>query len=97
MACNPQLTWRLYWRSYTTDNCVVTPTRNDEGMPSPPRTAVLIVRAWTEGGPVPHLRARITQNLDVASADDVVTTATTVEEVCQTVRAWLEALLSPEE
>jgi hypothetical protein len=55
---------------------------------------VLLVRAWIEGGPdEPRLRARITETRDLTSSEQTVTTSATVDEVCRTVRAWLEELL----
>ena len=60
----------------------------------PPETSVLIVRAWVEGEPPVQLRARMIRIVDVTRPDEQVSTATTVEEVLQAVRLWLEELLA---
>ena len=57
------------------------------------RSGVLVVRAWVEGGTPAGLRARITQSRDLASTEQLVTAAATVDEILATVRAWLNALL----
>ena len=53
---------------------------------------VLLVRAWIEGGPEPRLRARITRTRDLTSTEQTVTTTATLDEICQTVKVWLEEL-----
>jgi len=58
------------------------------------RSAVLIVRAWVEGGPVPRLRARITQSRDLRQTEQTSMTTAVPDEIIETVRAWLDALLS---
>lgn len=58
------------------------------------RSGVLVVRAWVEGGTQAGLRARITQSRDLTSSEQIMTTTATVEEIIDTVRVWLESLLS---
>jgi hypothetical protein len=58
------------------------------------KTAVMVVRAWLEGGQTDQLRARITQSLDIAAPDEVVSTASTIDQVCTMVRSWLEAFIA---
>ncbi len=55
------------------------------------RTAVLVIRAWTERFPQNSLRARITQTLDISTRTSVETAAGSEEEILATVRAWLQA------
>jgi len=57
----------------------------------PERTAVLVARAWLDGNSRADLRARITRTLDVEASEELVSSASTVEAVCETVRDWLEA------
>jgi hypothetical protein len=54
------------------------------------RTAVLVVRAWIEGG---RLRARITYTRDIGSAGTTETAAGSPEEVLEAVEAWLRNFL----
>lgn len=58
------------------------------------RSAVLIVRAWVEGGPRPRFRARITQSRDLTRTEQSTMTTADPDEILATVHAWLEALLS---
>jgi hypothetical protein len=51
---------------------------------------VLIVRVWTEADGVTGLRARITRSLDISVPGDVVSTASSIDEVLASVRTWLE-------
>lgn len=69
--------------------------RGDDGRMSD-RTGLLVVRVWLEGGPSDGdgLRARIIQTLDVAAGAEIVTAAATTDQVCATVREWLEAYLA---
>lgn len=63
------------------------------------RTGVLVVRVWMNQGErtddPPRLRARITRTLDVAAEEELISTAGSTEEVCETVRAWLDAFTVP--
>jgi len=59
------------------------------------RSGVLIVRAWSEA-PATGFRARIIQSRELTGREQIETTATTVEQVLETVRDWLEALLEDE-
>jgi hypothetical protein len=54
---------------------------------------VLLVRAWVEDGSPSGLRARITQTRDLTSDEQIITIAASIDEVCRTVRAWLEELV----
>lgn len=56
------------------------------------RVGVLVVRAWVEGEDEQdqHLRARVTRTDDVVDSRELTAVATSVDEVCDIVRAWLE-------
>jgi hypothetical protein len=54
---------------------------------------VLLVRAWVEDGSPSGLRARITQTRDLTSDEQTITIAASIDEVCRTVRIWLEDLV----
>ena len=58
------------------------------------RTGVLVLSVWTEEPPHGSVRARIMRADDVAEPDEEVTVAGSVEEVCDSVRAWLEEFAS---
>jgi hypothetical protein len=58
------------------------------------RTGMLIVRAWLEQDSGKQLRTRITQSLDVSRRGEIVSSAATVDDVCNTIRAWLEEFIS---
>jgi hypothetical protein len=58
------------------------------------RTAVLIVRAWTEGDADGRLRATVTSSLDIEHREEIVSAAASPEEVYAAVRVWLEAFLA---
>jgi hypothetical protein len=57
---------------------------------------LLVVRVWREGGSSDGngLRARIIQTLDLTEGAEIVTAAATTDQVCATVREWLEAYLA---
>ena len=44
-------------------------------------------------GPAGGLHARLTRSLDISTRDHDVSNATTVDEVCDGVRSWLEAFV----
>jgi hypothetical protein len=52
------------------------------------RAAVLVIRAWVEGG---RLRARIVQTRDIESAKTVESAAGSPEEVVRAVEDWLRS------
>lgn len=56
----------------------------------PERTGVLIVRLWIEGEPT-GLRARITRLVDISREEQIISTASSIDEIMNTVRAWLES------
>jgi len=58
----------------------------------PDRTAVLVIRAWTEPG-LRGLRARITRSVDISRREEVVSSAGSVDEVVAQVGRWLAAFL----
>src|SRR5438552_16261458 len=60
---------------------------------SPERSAVLILRVLLDGSLDDGLQARLTRSLDISTSEHQVTTATTVDEVCDGVRSWLEAFV----
>lgn len=53
-------------------------------------TGVLIVRAWREGEGL-VLRARVTAVTDVMLEECQIVVATSIDEVCDAVRVWLES------
>jgi hypothetical protein len=53
----------------------------------PERVGVLVIRIWVEGEAGP--RARITASMDVAQARQTTVMASSVDEACELVRAWL--------
>jgi hypothetical protein len=57
------------------------------------RTGVLVIRVWVEGDEE-RFRARITQSLDVTAAEQVVSSAASVEDISAAVRAWLDAFIA---
>jgi hypothetical protein len=56
------------------------------------RTGVLVLRAWVQRGIGTDLRIRITGTRDVTKTKgaDVAATASTPEQVCEVVHAWLD-------
>jgi hypothetical protein len=54
---------------------------------------VLVVRAWLEDASETALRARITQTLDIEAQDEIVVVASSSDDVCDAVRAWLDAFV----
>ena len=52
----------------------------------------LLIRAWTERGGSPPLRARVTSTVDVSRDEEHVRVLTDPEEVLTAVRAWLTAV-----
>jgi hypothetical protein len=59
-------------------------------------SGVLVVRAWIEDEESSGLRARITRSVGF-DLDERVATATSIDEVCDEVRAWLSELLEAAE
>jgi hypothetical protein len=60
------------------------------------RTEVLVLRAWVESAGERCLRVRITRMarpIQGATVEPVNSASATVDDVCATVRAWLEELL----
>lgn len=53
----------------------------------------MILRAWIEPGHQRRLRVRIIRMGSEADSPPVTSAATTVDEACAAVRAWLEELL----
>jgi hypothetical protein len=59
------------------------------------RSAVLVIRAWTEdGSETGALRARITQVLDLSQRETSEVVAGSRREIVAAVESWLDALLS---
>ena len=58
------------------------------------RSAVLVIRAWREGGAATPLRARITQTANVYAPDRKETAVGGEAEILAVVRAWLEDFTS---
>ena len=57
------------------------------------RTALLIIRAWSEPGPSQPLRAQIRLSTDVSLGIERTLTLSQVDEVCDAVREWLAHIL----
>lgn len=53
----------------------------------------LVLRAWLEPGPPPHLRTRIVE-IAFGRGDLPLLATTSIDEACAAVRNWLEALQS---
>ena len=58
------------------------------------RVGVLVARAWLEHRDGNQLRVRITYTGDAAGRERVVTSAATLDAVCEQVRVWLEAFIT---
>jgi hypothetical protein len=58
------------------------------------RAGALVVRVWLERADRSGLRARITRTTDVFDAGMNVTSAASVDDVCDEVRSWLELFLA---
>ena len=63
-------------------------------MPPGARTGVLVVRLWCEGETGTSLKARITQTTDILTAENVVSTVGSLEELCAVVRGWVHGCIS---
>ena len=63
----------------------------------PPRTGLLIIRAWTEQTSTSPLRARIRLTTDIAAGFERDMTLAEVDGVCMAVEAWLRDLLAAEQ
>lgn len=55
------------------------------------RTAVLVIRAWTEDGAAAGFRARVTTTLDISKQGSSVEAFRRPEDVVQSVLDWLAA------
>jgi hypothetical protein len=57
------------------------------------RSGVLIIRAWIEPGIEGEIRVRMTGTRDVTvRGEELTATASSVEQACKFIRAWLEDL-----
>lgn len=67
-------------------------TDDDVGMTTQTtdRTGVMIVRIWIDQDAEVGLRARITRTLDSTGAEQDVTIAAHVDDVCEVVRRWVD-------
>jgi hypothetical protein len=63
----------------------------------PGRSGVLILRVWREQLPGNELRARITASPDLVSWREITSGASSLEEVCDKVRRWLESFIEDTE
>jgi hypothetical protein len=57
------------------------------------RAAVMVVRIWVEG-PDRSLRARLTQTLDVSTAERTSQVAATTDDVLAIVKEWIAAFVA---
>jgi hypothetical protein len=58
------------------------------------RGGFLLMRLWIEGEiQDPALRARLTYRPDATVSEEEVTSAATVDQVCEVVRGWLDTFL----
>lgn len=55
------------------------------------RTGVLILRLWIEANHETGLRARITQTLDTAAAEQPVAVAANADDICAIVKQWVQS------
>lgn len=55
----------------------------------------LVVRAWHEPGTPPQIRARLVE-IAPGRGERTVLVTTSVDDACQAVRNWLEALRAPD-
>lgn len=63
----------------------------------PERTAVIVIRAWTEEDDrTPSLRARVTWTLDVSRREEQAVTFSAIEDVVMHVRRCLAQFLGAE-
>jgi hypothetical protein len=60
------------------------------------RTGLFMVRVWSEDPASPGFRARVTSVLDVAASEQVVNTSASADDICDRLRAWLDAFTSAE-
>ncbi len=60
------------------------------------RTGLFMVRVWTEDQAAQPFRARVTSVLDVAAPEQVVNTSASADDICDRLRAWLDAFTSAE-
>jgi hypothetical protein len=58
------------------------------------RTATLVVRIWTEAGPPPGLRARVTRTFGQSVPETTVVVVDRVEDLTGAVRTWLESFMA---
>ena len=59
------------------------------------RSAVLVIRVWTEGGSeADALRARMTQVLDLSQPETSEVVGSSRAEIVAAVESWLDAFLS---
>ena len=59
-------------------------------------TGVLVIRVWLEEGlEQDSLRARITQTLDISSANTTETAASSEREIVAAVEKWLREFVDP--
>jgi hypothetical protein len=65
------------------------------GCEQPVATALLVVRAWSEGQGPAGFRARLSQTTDVVAAPPRTVVVTSVEQLTALVEAWLAALTPP--
>ena len=56
-------------------------------------TGLLIIRAWVEDGSSEPLRAHVRLSTDLSVGIERELTLTQVEDVCITVKEWLDSLL----
>lgn len=61
------------------------------------RTALLIIRAWTEEGSSDPLRAQIRFTKDVSCGFERTLTLAQADAVCATVREWLAEIVADAE
>jgi hypothetical protein len=60
------------------------------------RTGLFMVRVWTEDQAAQPFRARVTSVLDVAAPEQVVNASASADDICDRLRAWLDAFTSAE-
>ena len=72
--------------------CPVSPAKR-AAAPRSGEMRSLVLRAWLEPGPPPHLRTRIVE-IALGRGDRPLLATTSIDEACAAVRDWLETLQS---
>ena len=58
------------------------------------RVGTLVLRAWVESDGEDGLRVRITRSVQGCTTEPISNASTSINEVCEVVRSWLEKLVT---